>query len=33
MTMLAFLLACGWAFLREAIERAKEDPQYLARLQ
>ena len=33
LTMLAFLVACAWSLFREGIERAKEDPQYLARLQ
>ena len=32
-TMVVFVMACAWVFFREFIERAKEDPQYLARLQ
>lgn len=32
-TFLAFLIACSWIYFREAMQRAKEDPQYLARLQ
>ena len=32
-TLLAFMIAVVWAFCRENWERAKEDPQYLSRLQ
>jgi tyrosine-protein kinase Etk/Wzc len=32
-TFLGFLVACFWSFWREGVERSKEDPQYLARLQ
>ena len=32
-TLLAFMIAVFWAFFRENWERAKEDPQYLSRLQ
>jgi uncharacterized protein involved in exopolysaccharide biosynthesis len=32
-TLLAFLVACLWVYFREAVQRAKEDPQYLERLQ
>ena len=32
-TLLAFVVAVLWAFFRENWERAKEDPQYLSRLQ
>lgn len=32
-TLLAFLVACLWSYFREGIQHAKEDPQYLARLQ
>lgn len=32
-TFVAFLLAASWIFIRQALERAKEDPHYLARWQ
>jgi len=32
-TFMAFILAALWSYALEALERAKEDPQYLARLQ
>lgn len=32
-TLLAFMVAVLWAFFRETWERAKDDPQYLSRLQ
>jgi tyrosine-protein kinase Etk/Wzc len=32
-TFLGFLVACLWAFWRESVQHAKEDPQYLARLE
>lgn len=32
-TLVAFLLACGWAYFKEAVEHAKEDPHYAARIQ
>lgn len=32
-TFLTFLVACLWVYFRESMQRAKEDPQYLARFQ
>lgn len=32
-TLLGFLVACLWVYLSDGVQRAKEDPQYLARLQ
>lgn len=32
-TLLGFLVACFWVYLSESLHHAKEDPQYLARLQ